>query len=69
MKLAINGEAREIPGTSLTLEEILQYLGIATEQGGIAVAVNLNVVRRSDWEKTQIEEQDEIEIIVARQGG
>lgn len=65
--LTVNGEpatvaAVEIPG-------LLRELGYDPEQQGVAVAVNAEVVPRSQWAESQIAAGDRIEIVGAKQGG
>ena len=68
MNITVNGETKKIlPG--LTLHQLLLDLEIAPSQPGIAVAVNQEVVLRTEWEGTEIQPDSEIEIIRAAQGG
>lgn len=65
--LTVNGEpatvaAAEIPG-------LLRELGYDPEQQGVAIAVNAEVVPRSQWAESQIAAGDRIEIVGAKQGG
>ena len=53
---------------SLSLLELLQQLNKA-EQSGIAVAVNNQVIPRNDWSDQALQDQDNITIITATQGG
>lgn len=69
MHVKINGKPQEIQGDMAPLTAILDWLGMDIQTPGIAIALNLNVVPRIDWSKTQVEDGDEIEIITARQGG
>ena len=64
--LVVNGAPRRwSPG--LTVRGLLAEL--ALERPGVAVAVNQEVVRRGDWEKTVLEKDDHVEIIHAVGGG
>lgn len=68
MNITVNGETREVsPG--LTLHQLLLDLEIAPSRQGIAVAINQEVVLRTEWEGTEIQPDSEIEIIRAAQGG
>lgn len=63
----VNGEETEAPAS---LIELLRERGIdPAEARGIAVARNGAVVRKQEWDATPIEEDDQIEIITATQGG
>ncbi len=68
MNIQINGKDREIRN-NLNINELLQELGFNPEQPGIAVAVNREVIPKTDWDKTKIHEDNEVEIIRAVQGG
>ncbi len=65
--ILVNGEALALPGPALT--DLLQALGLDPAAGGIAVAVNGEVVSCSSWDAAPIVAGDEIEIIRATQGG
>ena len=67
MKLRLNGVAKDI-GADTVLGLLLE-LGIVPERPGIAVALDGEVVRRSDWPATKLEEETGVEIITAMQGG
>jgi sulfur carrier protein len=66
MKVKINGEEREIK-ENINLTELLKVLELPSER--LAVEVNLNVVRRLNWEETKLNEGDKIEIIHFVGGG
>ncbi|HVD97620.1 MAG TPA: sulfur carrier protein ThiS [Cytophagaceae bacterium] len=51
-----------------TIPVVLQHIQIA-EPRGIAVAVNNEVVPKTDWEKFLLKENDQITVIRATQGG
>jgi sulfur carrier protein len=67
MKLTLNG----LPVDSLSdhLIDLLRDRGIDVERAGIAVAVNGNVVPRRLWAEHRLDDDDEIEVITAMQGG
>ena len=67
MRIQINGEPRDFPQTSLSLAELIGALSLAPQR--IAVEVNKTIVRRSDWEKTRINDGDQIEIVHFVGGG
>ena len=52
---------------SISLQEILETLQISTN--GIAVAVNENIITKSDWLTTTLNQNDAVLIIKATQGG
>ena len=68
MNIKVNGETKEVsPG--LTLHQLLLDLEIDPSRPGIAVAIGQEVVLRSQWAETEIQQESEIEIIRAAQGG
>jgi sulfur carrier protein len=65
MRVTVNGEQREIASASVdALLGELEYEGTH-----FAIAVNYDVVPKSQWAKTPLKTGDEIEIITPRQGG
>ena len=68
MNIKVNGETKAVsPG--LTLQQLLLHMEIDPSRPGIAVAINQEVVPRTKWEETEIQSDNEIEIIRAAQGG
>ena len=67
IQISLNGKS--ISTEMRTLVDILTTSNISPEQPGIAVALNDAVVRRSEWNTTQISNGDRIEVITAMQGG
>jgi sulfur carrier protein len=66
MNITINGRAREFP-PGATLAQAVRTLTEVT--GGVAVAVNDEVVTRGAWESTTLAEADRVEVLTAVQGG
>lgn len=66
MRITLNGKPKETP-EGITLAKLLKDLGIAPER--VACEVNLNVIRRMEYEKTRISEGDKIEIVQVIGGG
>jgi sulfur carrier protein len=65
MLLIVNGERREIKATRVdALLAELEYEGTH-----LAVAVNYDVVPRSRWAETPLNDNDSVEILTPRQGG
>ncbi|MEA2793891.1 MAG: sulfur carrier protein [Bradyrhizobium sp.] len=65
MRVIVNGEQREIASSSVdALLGELEYEG-----SHFAIALNYDVLPRSQWAQTPIKNGDEIEIITPRQGG
>ena len=68
MTIIVNGEPHVFP-ESTTVEALLRSLSQDPTQPGIAVAVNLSVVRRAEWAHTILNEGDAVELVTATQGG
>lgn len=70
MRLTVNGETRDSAADNLALlwQEETAELGLSGPQG-FAIALNGEVVRRTDWERTPLSNGDQVEIIRAFQGG
>jgi sulfur carrier protein len=66
MKLNVSGVTQEF-NKDTSVEALLKQLG--TDTGGVAVAVNDRVVRRSLWSEHKLLDGDRIEIVRAVQGG
>jgi thiamine biosynthesis protein ThiS len=66
LKLTINGESREIL-KSQNLEDLISELDI--QAPNIAMALNQQVVPRSKYATTPIQENDQVEIVHAVGGG
>ncbi len=66
MRITVNGEAREVPAQT-TLEELVGLLALAPER--LAVELNLEVVRRDDWPRTNLDDGDRVEIVHFVGGG
>ena len=66
MRIYINGESREVQGTP-TLAELINQLDLPAAR--IAVELNREVVRRSDWSNTMMHEDDRVEIVHFVGGG
>jgi len=65
MRVIVNGEQREIASSRVdALLGELEYEGTH-----FAIALNYNVLPRSQWLRTRLKSGDEIEIITPRQGG
>lgn len=69
MKVVINGEVQDLL-TFESLADLVMMLGFDSgPRGGIAVAVDGEVVSRREWKTTRVEEGQRIEIVRAVQGG
>jgi sulfur carrier protein len=66
MTIVLNGEARELP-SGTTVRRLLETLDVAG--GGVAVAVDAEVVPRGEWDTTELGEGARVEVLRAIQGG
>jgi thiamine biosynthesis protein ThiS len=65
MKVFVNGELREVKIS--TLAELITELDLPVAR--IAIELNRDVVRRSDWGSTMLRDEDRIEIVHFVGGG
>ena len=65
MKVFVNGELREVQTS--TLAELITELDLPVAR--IAIELNREVVRRSDWGSTMLKDDDRIEIVHFVGGG
>lgn len=64
--LLLNGERREV-ADGTTLSQLITTLNVPPER--IAVELNQSVVRRVDWPKLALQENDRLEIVHFVGGG
>ena len=67
LQVSLNGDSVTLSNVQLT--EALCEIGYDPEQQGIAVAINMSVVPRSEWAQTTMSDGDRIDIVGAKQGG
>lgn len=68
MKLKINNQEKQYDQTELTVQQLLD-IEIPHAQNGIAIALNELIVPKTNWTSTPIQDNTEILIIKATQGG
>jgi sulfur carrier protein len=66
MNIVINGEQHQVP-EEVTLDRAVSIVSRAA--GGVAAAVNGDVIRRAAWAATRLAAGDEVEVVTAVQGG
>ena len=66
MRVFINGESHEVQG-SPSLAELIEQLDLPAAR--IAVELNREVVRRSEWANRVVHDEDKIEIVHFVGGG
>ena len=70
VRLTVNGEPREVPEGATVDALVASVTGRPVGQaGGIAAAVNGEVVPRSSWAGTVLRDGDRVEVVTAVQGG
>ena len=67
MQIQINGEQREFAQSTMALSELIEQLSLAPQR--IAIEVNRQIIRRVDWESTDINDGDRVEIVQFVGGG
>jgi len=68
MILNINHQSKIYPSSLANLEELI-HLELKSNNKGIAVALNQQVIPKDSWSQTPLKENDSILIITATQGG
>jgi sulfur carrier protein len=66
--IEVNGEPLELDGPA-TVAAIVAVSGVDTVRRGVAIAVDGEVVPRSEWDQTKLSEGQRVEIVGAIQGG
>lgn len=66
MNISVNGEPH-VAAAGSTVADLVDAL--AGRRGGVAVAVNEDVVPRAVWAETPLRAGDRVEILTAVQGG
>lgn len=66
MRIQVNGEAREC-ATDVSLQELLAQLYVPGDR--VAIELNQKVVRRAEWTKVKLREDDSVEIVHFVGGG
>lgn len=68
MKISVNGVEKTVD-PNLNVYDLLIALEFNPMQPGIAVAVNREVVPKTQWQTTELRANSDVEIIRAVQGG
>ncbi len=63
------GKAQDGKVQKISLVALLRAQGMDPQRRGIAVALNGNVVQRSDWADRMVSDADAVEIVTALPGG
>ena len=68
MIVEVNGNPTEV-AEGATVQTVVEELGADTARRGVAVAVNAEVVPRSEWDTRRLSEGVRVEVLTAIQGG
>ena len=68
MIIELNGRRAELP-QGATVADAVKEVGVDGESRGVAVAVDGEVVRRMEWETTELKTDQAVEVVRAVQGG
>lgn len=68
MQIKVNGKIKQYPENTTVLE-ILKEFEIDEKTEGVAVAVDEELILRSNWKTFVLSDGQSIEIVWARQGG
>jgi sulfur carrier protein len=68
MQVLVNGDERTLPEGS-TVESLVALLGAPENGRGVAVAVEGEVVPRSEWAQVELSPRVRVEVLTAVQGG
>ena len=67
-RISVNGEEREVNG-DITIMDLLDLMGVKFREVGLAVAVNDEVVPKSEYKTRRVKEGDKVEIVQLVGGG
>jgi len=64
----VNGRPEKLPDGA-TVADAVKVVGVNGDPRGVAVAVDGEVVRRTDWGTTTLTDRQAVEVVRAVQGG
>jgi len=67
-KIVLNGEEKEIP-REMTVMELLEEIGVKFREVGLAVAINEEVIPKSEYTTKKVREGDKVEVVQLVGGG
>lgn len=68
MRVVLNGAQAEL-ADGTTVREAIEALDLPAEGRGVAVAVDAEVVPRTEWETHELQDGARVEVLRAIQGG
>ena len=66
IKIFVNGDLKKFPQET-NIVSLLEILNISSKH--IAIEINESLIFRSDWKKTNLKDEDKVEIVKAIGGG
>ena len=69
LRITVNGTDRPDVPAGTTVDALLDLLDLPHRDRGVAVAVDAEVVPRAAWSTTLLADGDQVEVLVAVQGG
>jgi sulfur carrier protein len=66
IQVKLNGDPNELPDGASLAQAVA---GLTAAPGGVAAAVNGDVVPRGSWDTTPLRDGDQVEVVTAVQGG
>jgi sulfur carrier protein len=68
VNVTVNGEPRQLPAGA-TVASVVELLDVTPGARGVAVALDGEVVTRSQWPQTVVRDGALVEVVAAIQGG
>ncbi len=68
MKLSVNNQEKQYKQVTLSVQELLD-MEFPQHQSGVAVAIDDVVIPKSEWPDTLVNENADVLVITATQGG
>lgn len=69
MRIVLNGSEQELPDRVTVRELVGRFADGGADGRGVAVAVEAQVVPRSEWDAFELSEGQRVEVLGAIQGG
>jgi sulfur carrier protein len=66
--ITVNGDPADLPAGAL-IGDVLDRLGVEPGRRGVAIAIDGEVVPRTQWDTTSLAEDARVEVVQAIQGG
>ncbi|MGI0119044.1 sulfur carrier protein ThiS [Zooshikella sp. RANM57] len=67
LNITVNDSPHQLPDSSCSIAELLTLL--EQPKKGVAVAINTNIISRSQWSQYQLQENDHVVVFKAIAGG